>query len=159
MAPSPTSWSCGSATVSSMRAALFRRHGPAGEVLRVEEIAPPAPGPDQVRVRMMVSGVNPTDWKERSRSGRLDGMPFKVPNQDGSGVIESVGENVDPARVGQRVWLYFAAWRRHYGTAAELCSLPAEQAVELPDSASFDLGASLGIPALTAHRCLFAEIG
>jgi NADPH2:quinone reductase len=108
-------------------------------------------------VRIAVSGVNPTDWKERSRPGRLDGIPFKVPNQDGAGVIESAGEGVDPARVGERVWLYFAAWRRQYGTAAELCALPADQAVALPDGASFDLGASLGIPALTAHRCLFAD--
>jgi NADPH:quinone reductase len=140
-----------------VRAALFRRPGPAPEVLSVEDIDAPAPRAGEVRVRIAVSGVNPTDWKERSRPGRLDGIAFKVPNQDGAGVIESVGEGVDPARVGQRVWLYFAAWRRQYGTAAELCALPADQAVPLPDGAGFDLGASLGIPALTAHRCLFAD--
>ena len=140
-----------------MRAALFRRKGPAHEVLSVEEVEAPAPGPGEVRVRVAVSGVNPTDWKERSGSGPLDGLPFKVPDQDGAGVVEAVGEGVDPRRVGERVWLYFAAWQRQFGTAAELCTLPADQAVPLPDGAPFDLGASLGIPALTAHRCLFAD--
>ena len=140
-----------------MRAALFRRKGPAHEVLSVEEVEAPAPGPGEVRVRVAVSGVNPTDWKERSGSGPLDGLPFKVPDQDGAGVVEAVGEGVDPRRVGERVWLYFAAWQRQFGTAAELCTLPADQAVPLPDGARFDLGASLGIPALTAHRCLFAD--
>jgi NADPH2:quinone reductase len=110
-----------------------------------------------VQVRIAVSGVNPTDWKERARGSALADLSFKVPNQDGAGTIEAVGEGVDPRRVGERVWLYFAAWQRGFGTAAELCSLPAEQAVRLPDGASFELGASLGIPALTAHRCLFAD--
>jgi NADPH2:quinone reductase len=140
-----------------MRAALFRRRGPAHEVLSVEEVEAPRPGPGEVRVRVAVSGVNPTDWKERSGSGPLDGLPFKVPDQDGAGVVDAVGEGVDPTRVGERVWLYFAAWQRQFGTAAECCTLPAAQAVPLPDGASLDLGASLGIPALTAHRCLFAD--
>ena len=83
-------------------------------------------------------------------------FPFQVPNQDGAGVIDKVGEGVDEARVGERVWVYFAAWQRQWGTAAEYTVLPAEQAVALGDAA-FELGASLGIPALTAHRCLFAD--
>jgi len=140
-----------------MRAAVFRRTGPAREVLAVEEIEAVAPGPGEVRVRMAVSAVNPTDWKERSRGPGLGELPFKVPNQDGAGVIEAVGERVDPERVGERVWLYFAAWQRQYGTAADYCTLPAEQAVALPDGCSLELGASLGIPALTAHRCLVAD--
>jgi NADPH:quinone reductase len=140
-----------------MRAALFRRKGPAHEVLSVEDVEAPAPGPGEVRVRIAVSGVNPTDWKERSGSGPLDRLPFKVPDQDGAGVVEAVGEGVDAGRVGERVWLFFAAWQRQFGTAAECCTLPADQAVPLPDGAGFDLGASLGIPALTAHRCLFAD--
>jgi NADPH:quinone reductase len=140
-----------------MRAAVFRRTGAAADVLSVEEIEPVAPGPGEVRVRVAVSGVNPTDWKERSRGDTLRGLAFKVPDQDGAGTVEAVGEGVDPARIGERVWLYFAAWERQYGTAAELCTVPAEQAVALPDGASFELGASLGIPALTAHRCLLAD--
>ena len=140
-----------------MRAALFREGGPAGEVLAVEELPAVPPRPGEVQVRIAVSGVNPTDWKERSRAVTPAELPFKVPNQDGAGTIVAVGEGVDEERVGERVWIYFAAWQRQYGTAAELCTLPAEQAVPLPDGVSFELGASLGIPALTAHRCLLAD--
>jgi NADPH2:quinone reductase len=104
---------------------------------------------------MRLSGVNPTDWK--SRAGRDPAFPFQVPNQDGAGVIEAVGPGVDEARVGERVWVYFAAWQRRWGTAAQWSVLPSEQAVTLPPEASDELGASLGIPALTAHRCLFAD--
>lgn len=82
-------------------------------------------------------------------------FPYVVPNQDGSGVVDAVGEGVDPARIGERVWLYFAASRRQHGTAAEWVSLPARQAVAMPNHVGFDLGASMGIPALTAHRALF----
>ena len=140
-----------------MRAALFRAGGAARDVLTVEEIDAPVPGPGEVRVRVTVSAVNPTDWKERSSGAAVRDLPFKVPNQDGAGVVERVGEGVDPARVGERVWLYFAAWRRRWGTAAELCVVPAERAVPLGDGTADELGASLGIPALTAHRCLFAD--
>lgn len=147
-----------------MRAAVFTRVGPARDVLSVREIDPVPPGPGEVQVRIAASGVNPTDWKERSaraqgvrRASPLEGLAFKVPNQDGAGTIEAVGEGIDPGRIGERVWLYFAAYQRQYGTAAELCTLPAEQAVGLPDGASVELGASLGIPALTAYHCLFAD--
>ena len=138
-----------------MLAAMYDRTGPAHDVLRVEEVDTPAPGPGEVLVRVSVSGVNPTDYK--SRSGGQVAFPFQVPNQDGAGVIEAVGEGVDRSRVGQRVWLWFAAWRRQWGTAAQYTVVPERQAVALPRGASDDLGASLGIPALTAHRCLFAD--
>jgi NADPH:quinone reductase len=140
-----------------MRAAVYRTTGPARDVLRIEDLDPPAPGPGEVRVRVTVSGVNPTDWKARSGSRGLGDLPFQIPNQDGAGLIESVGEDVDPDRVGQRVWIFFAAWKRPWGTAAELCVVPADHAVPLPDGVSDDLGASMGIPALAAHRCLFAD--
>jgi NADPH2:quinone reductase len=142
-----------------MRAAVYHEHGAARDVLDVLDIPTPQPLPGEVRVRVRVSAVNPTDWKSRRGSGLgpVTGFPFQVPNQDGAGDIEAVGPGVDPARVGERVWLYFAAWQRQYGTAAEYVCLPAEQAVPLPDTAGYDLGASLGIPALTAHRCLFAD--
>ncbi len=138
-----------------MLAAVYREPGAATDVLRVEEVEPPAPGPGEVRVRVRVSGVNPTDWKARA-SAQVP-FAFQVPNQDGAGVIDAVGEGVDPARVGERVWLYFAAWRRQWGTAAQWTVLPAAQAVPLPEGASDDLGASLGIPALTAYHCLLAD--
>jgi NADPH2:quinone reductase len=136
-------------------AAFYERSGAAHEVLRVDEIAQPEPADGEVLVRLRLSGVNPTDWK--ARASREPAFPFQVPNQDGVGVIEAVGPGVDEARVGERVWVYFAAWGRQWGTAAQWTVLPAEQAVELPPEASDELGASLGIPALTAHRCLFAD--
>ena len=125
------------------------------EVLSLTDRPAPEPGPGEVRVRIHVSGVNPTDWKARLGGPRPAG-PFaeRVPNQDGAGVIDAVGAGVDAARVGERVWVWEAAWRRSDGTAQEAIVLPARQAVALPDAASFDVGASLGIPALTAHRAL-----
>jgi NADPH2:quinone reductase len=101
---------------------------------------------------MEVSGVNPTDWKARQRGPA--GADEVVPNQDGSGVVDAVGDGVPEERVGERVWVWEAAYQRPNGTAQELVTLPSRQAVRLPDGASFELGASLGIPALTAHRCL-----
>lgn len=141
-----------------MRAAVYDRYGPAREVLRVAEIERPQPGPGEVRVRMRVSGVNPTDWRVRSgSSGGTPPFPHLVPNQDGAGEIDAVGQGVSDELVGRRVWVYFAAHNRQHGTAAQWLCLPERQAVPLPDGASLDLGASLGIPALTAHRCLFAD--
>jgi NADPH2:quinone reductase len=111
---------------------------------------------------VQVSGVNPTDWKARRGSGGDGQLPFPevVPNQDGAGTVDAVGDGVDPSRVGERVWLWEAAWQRADGTAQEYVVLPERQAVRLPDGVSFDVGASLGIPALTAHRCLtVSELG
>jgi NADPH2:quinone reductase len=112
-------------------------------------------------VRIHVSGVNPTDWKARQRgpSWASEDVREVVPNQDGAGVIDAVGDGVPAERVGERVWVWEAAWQRADGTAQELVVLPARQAVALPDDASFELGACLGIPALTAHRCLTISEG
>ncbi len=140
-----------------MRAALYERHGPTREVLRVENVERPEPGPGEVRVRVEVSGVNPTDWKSRSGATPRPIDAFQIPHHDGAGVIDAVGEGLDPGRIGQRVWLYMAAGGRRWGTAAEWTVVPEQQAVPLPDSASSELGASLGVPAITAHRCLFAD--
>lgn len=136
-----------------MVAAVYERAG-ASDVIELRELDAPAPGPGEVRVRVHVSGVNPTDWKARARTAPAR---FQIPNQDGAGVIDAVGEGVAPARIGERVWIWFAAWQRPWGTAAQYTVVPAQQAVPLPDGASFELGASVGIPALTAHRCLFAD--
>jgi NADPH2:quinone reductase len=122
-------------------------------VLEVVERPVPEPGPGEVLVRVAVSGVNPTDWKSRRSAAPPDG--WQVPNQDGAGVVEAVGEGVDAGLVGERVWVWEAAWRRPWGTAAEYTLVPSRQVVRL-GPASFDLGASLGIPFLTAHRCLTA---
>lgn len=141
-----------------MLAAGYATTGPRFGVLELRELPQPDPAPGEVLVRVVLSGVNPTDWKARKPGGLVAPVaPFVVPNQDGAGVIHAVGDGVDPARLGQRVWLYNAAWRRAQGTAAQWIALRAEQAVPLPDGAAFELGASLGIPAMTAHRCLFAD--
>ncbi len=144
-----------------MRAVVYSQTG-GPEVLHLVERPVPTPGPGNVRVRVHVSGVNPTDWKAR-RGGRESApLPFPevVPNQDGAGTIDAVGEGVAADRVGERVWLWEAAWQRADGTAQEFVVLPARQVVKLPEDVSFDVGASLGIPALTAHRCLtVSELG
>jgi NADPH:quinone reductase len=140
-----------------MRAALYDRYGAAHEVLRVEETDRPEPGPGEVRVKVEASGVNPTDWKSRSGATPRPIDGFQIPHHDGAGVIDAVGEGVDPARTGQRVWLWMAAAGRRWGTAAEWTVVPERMAVPLPEGASAELGASLGVPAITAHRCLFAD--
>ncbi len=140
-----------------MRAARYDRIGPAADVLEVVDMERPEPGPGEVRVRVRASGVNPTDWK--SRSGATGAAPsgWQIPHHDGAGEIDAVGPGVDSDRVGERVWLWLAAAGRPWGTAAEWSVVPERQAVPLPDGASAELGASLGVPALTAHRCLFAD--
>jgi NADPH:quinone reductase len=139
-----------------MRAIVYSEPG-GSEVLHLAERPVPEPGPGEVRVAVAVSGVNPTDWKARRGS-----LPFPeiVPNQDGAGTIDAVGEGIEASRVGERVWLWEAARGRADGTAQEYLVLPESQAVRLADGVSFDVGASLGIPALTAHRCLtVSELG
>ncbi|MPQ98236.1 zinc-binding dehydrogenase [Modestobacter sp. I12A-02628] len=134
-----------------MRAITHTRPG-GPDVLQLVERPVPEPGPGEVRVRLAVAGVNPTDWK--SRSTAQPGPDGQTPGQDGAGRVEAVGAGVDPAVLGQRVWVWEAAWQRRYGTAAEHTVVPAGQAVLLGPDASFELGAALGIPFLTAHRCL-----
>jgi len=140
-----------------VKAAVYTYTGPAAEVLRVEELDRPGPGPGEVLVRVRASGVNPTDYKARSGAVPRPVDVFQIPHQDGAGIIEAVGAGVNPGRVGERVWLWLAAAGRRWGTAAEWTVVPERQAVPLPDGASFDLGASLGVPAMTAHYCLFCD--
>ncbi|HET9692078.1 MAG TPA: NADPH:quinone reductase [Acidimicrobiales bacterium] len=141
-----------------MRAIVYSRNG-GPEVLEVVDRPDPAPGPGEVLVRVARSGVNPTDWKSRQGATATLAFAEQVPNQDGAGTVVGVGAGVDAGRVGERVWLWEAAWQRPRGTAAELTVVPADHAVALPDSASFDLGAAVGVPALTAHRALTVAEG
>ena len=146
-------------SASPARAVVYTRTG-GPEVLTVVNKPLLEPPPGQVRVRIHRSGVNPTDWKSRqggTESAAVD--PAQVPGQDGAGVIDAVGSGVDAARVGRRVWIWEAAFRRTEGTTQDYALIPDTQAVDLPDGASFDLGASLGIPYLTAHRCLTVTEG
>ncbi|MFT3721102.1 NADPH:quinone reductase [Pseudorhodoferax sp.] len=138
-----------------MRAAWYDRHGPARTVLQVGDLAPPEPAAGEVRVRIHWSGVNRSDVKRRARPGAQDaGFTRLVPHMDGSGVIDRVGRGVDPQRIGQRVWLHRAACRRAFGTAAEYTVVPQRRAVPLPQGVDLQAGATLGVPALTAHRAL-----
>ena len=140
-----------------MRAALYRGTGKAAEVLHVEEVDRPEPGPGEVLVRVYASGVNPTDHKARSGAVPRPIDDFQIPHQDGAGVIEAVGPGVHPGRVGERVWLWLAAAGRRWGTAAEWTTVPGRHATPLPDGVSFELGASLGVPAMTAHYALLSD--
>ena len=141
-----------------MLAAWYERPGPATDVLQVGEMADPQPAAGEVRVRVTLSGVNPGDTKKRS-DWLGYGMPFTriVPHSDGAGVIDAVGDGVDPSRVGRRVWVYGAQSDRPFGTAAQLTIVPADQAVELPAQVSDDIGACLGIPGIIAHRAVFGD--
>ncbi len=140
-----------------MKAALYDRYGSAREVLRVEDIERPEPGPGEVRVKIEASGINPTDWKSRSGATPRPIDGFQIPHHDGAGVIDAVGPGVDQSRIGQRVWTWLAAANRRWGTAAQWTVVPEHQAVPLSAGVSAELGASLGVPAMTAHRCLFAD--
>ena len=137
-----------------MLAAGYPTSGPDAGTITTKTVPRPDPGPGEVLVAVAVSGVNPTDWKARSTASGAD---WVIPNQDGAGTIVAVGSGVPAARIGERVWLWQAQWQRTSGTAAQYIALPAAQAVALPDTASFDLGAGLGIPFMTAHRCLFMD--
>lgn len=136
-----------------MRAVIYTSPG-GPEVLTLVDREIPTPAPGEVLVRVHVSGVNPTDWKSRRAPSGALAYSEIVPNQDGSGVITAVGKGVDDGRIGERVWIYEACHGRASGTAEEYLAIEQAKAVKLRDDASFDLGASLGIPALTAHRCL-----
>jgi NADPH2:quinone reductase len=138
-----------------MRAAYYSSQGPAHEVFKLGEQPTPEPGPGEVRVRLAVSGVNPSDWKVRKGGfGRKLVYPVNIPHSDGAGIIDAVGAGVSPDRIGERVWIWNGQWQRAFGTAAEFIALPARQAVKLPDNVDFAVGACLGIPALTAIQAV-----
>jgi len=138
-----------------MRAAVYEGRG-ASDVLQVKEVPTPGPGVGEVRLRLHVAAVNPTDWKARKSGGDLD-ADFQIPGQDGAGVIEAVGPGVDLGRIGERAWVYHAAYRRPFGTAAQYTVVPARQAVRIPEGTGFDQAAALGIPYITAYGCLLSD--
>lgn len=140
-----------------MKAAWYDRNGAAAEVLQVGTLDDPAPRPGEVLVRIAASAVNPSDVKSRAGSTRKMAFPRIVPHSDGAGTIVAVGEGIDPGRIGEKVWLFSAQWERPLGTAAGLVALPSWQAPRLPAGLDFAQGACLGIPVMTAHRCLLAD--
>jgi len=138
-----------------MRAAIYTSKGPAAEVLKIVTKPDPQPQVGEVRVKMAFSGVNPSDVKSRAGlSARIGGYPEVTPHSDGAGTIDAVGENVDKKWLGQRVWIYNGQWERPFGTAAEYITLPLSQVVPLPDNVSFEVGASIAIPLMTAMAAI-----
>ena len=143
-----------------MRAAYYEQNGAAREVLRVAEIDTPQAGPGEVRVKLATSGVNPSDVKSRQGATRKIAWPRLIPQSDGAGVIDQVGDGIAKSRIGERVWIWNGQWKRAFGTAADYVALPAAQAVKLPDKIGFEAGACLGIPAMTAvHAVALASTG
>ncbi len=140
-----------------MRAAVYTSRGPAAEVLKIVDKPVPEPGPGEVRVRVAFSGVNPSDVKSRSGiAARAGGFPEVTPHSDGAGTVDKLGDGVDAGLAGRRVWLFNGQWERPYGTAAEYIALPASQVVPLPDGVSLEVGASIGIPLMTAMHAVQA---
>ncbi|MFD9503377.1 NADPH:quinone reductase [Streptomyces sp. NPDC060035] len=141
-----------------MIASWYDGQGPAADVLHVGELPDPQPGPGEVRVRVAVSGVNPGDTKKRlGWLGSSMPYPRVVPHSDAAGVVDAVGDDVSARRAGQRVWVFGAQSYRPFGTAAQYTVVPADLAVPLPGHVGDELGASLGIPGITAHRAVFAD--
>jgi NADPH2:quinone reductase len=137
-----------------MRAAYYESNGPARKVLQLGDVETPQTGRGEVRVRLLTSGVNPSDVKSRAGLTRKIAFPRVIPHSDGAGEIDAVGEGVSPTRVGERVWVWNGQWRRPFGTAAEWIVLPSEQAVALPANVTMDAGACLGIPAYTGYQAV-----
>lgn len=140
-----------------MNAVWYETVGPAAQVLQFGEQPLPLPQAGEVRVRLATSGVNPSDVKNRSGSRGPMALPMQIPHSDGAGVIDAVGAHGPETRIGERVYVWNAAWRRPHGTCAHYVCLPAAQAVRLPDSVDFAAGACLGIPAMTAAHAVFAD--
>lgn len=139
-----------------MKAVWYEQNGGA-DILEYGDMPDPEPGPGEVRVRVVTSGVNPSDWKRRQGLTNTIEFPRVIPNQDGAGVIDAVGSGVDKSRIGERVWLFESQFRRPFGTGAEYTVQPSSHAVRLPDNTDFAMAAGLGVPAMTAHRCVFSD--
>lgn len=142
-----------------MKAITYRSFGTAEDVLELVDMPEPVAGPGEVVVQVKATGINPSDVKLRggARPGAVMQYPVVIPHSDGAGVIVAVGADVDPARVGERVWIWNGQWQRAFGTGAEYIALPSEQAVFLPETTSFAEGACFGIPAMTAWYALYAD--
>lgn len=139
-----------------MLAGLYSTFGPANEVLKVVETDLPEPSKGQVRVKLMTSGVNPSDYKMRLGSRPLT-HPFQIPGSDGAGFIDAHGEGVTKFQTGDRVWVFNAAYQRPFGTSAQYTLVDEWMVEPLPNQLNFEQGACLGIPVMTAYQCLFAD--
>jgi NADPH2:quinone reductase len=142
----------------AVRAAWYEKQGPAKQVIKIGEMAAPDAGPGEVRVKVAYSGLNPSDIKRRQGfRGQQLGYPRIIPHSDGAGVIDQVGRGVPKSRIGEKVWIWCGQWQRPFGTCAQYIALPSRHAITMPRRADVLHGACLGIPAVTAHRALFAD--
>jgi NADPH2:quinone reductase len=143
---------------TKMQAAWFDSFGEASDVLKIGEMEKPKPNAGEVLVRLVTSGVNPSDVKKRAGAfPHLLNDGLVIPHSDGAGIIDDVGDGVPTHRIGERVWLYQTQYGRRFGTAAEYVTVDSNRAAKLPDITSFEIGACLGIPVMTAHRCVFSD--
>jgi NADPH2:quinone reductase len=138
----------------------YEEFGLATEVLQVQEIELQKPGSREVIVKLRYSGVNPSDAK--ARAGSRPGVvrpeySLVIPHSDGSGVIEGVGSELDKSLIGKRVWVRNGQWKRPFGTAAEYITIPIENTVEMLNQMTFQEGATMGIPGLTAAQGVFGS--
>lgn len=141
-----------------MKAAWFEKFGAPAEVIKIGELPAPMAGKNEVLVKLETSGTNPSDVKKRAGAfPNLLDNGLVIPNSDGAGIITAVGEDGDTNRIGERVWVYQAQYGRRFGTAAEYVAIDQSRVVELPPNTSFEIGACLGIPVMTAHRCVHAD--
>ncbi|MEM1254046.1 MAG: NADPH:quinone reductase [Cyanobacteria bacterium P01_H01_bin.21] len=141
-----------------MKAVWYEQPGNAAEVLEYGDIEQPEPAAGEVRVKVHTSGINPSDTKFRSGwMGLKQPYPKTIPHNDGAGVIDAVGEGVSPERIGAQVWIYEAQRGSAFGTAADYVVVPAHKAVTMPETLDFAAGASLGVPAMTAHFSVFSD--
>lgn len=140
-----------------MQVAAYRELGDARDVLTVRQIEAPDPGPGEVRIRVRMSGINPSDWRARRTGRPWAGAEWSIPHSDGSGTIDAVGEGVSESRLGERVWIWNGAWNRSHGTASQFLCLPQRQAVLIPDHVSDEFAAGIGIPYMTAWHCLHVD--
>lgn len=140
-----------------MRAGWYESCGAAEDVIHIGEMPTPVPEADEILIRLYTSGINPSDYKRRGNVKIAPEFPRVIPHSDGAGIVAALGEGSSGYKIGDRVWVFSAQWGRPFGTAAEFVSLPASQVRPLPDEMSFEEGSCLGIPAMTAYRCVFAN--
>ena len=139
-----------------MQAVWYDANGVAGDVLVPGEMPIPTPDAGEVLVRLHASGVNPSDVKARAGS-RPMAFPRVIPHSDGAGTVEAVGPGIDRSMVGARVFVRNGQWRRACGTAAQFIAIDAGCVHPLPENVGFEIGAALGIPALTAAYAVLKD--
>lgn len=142
--------------MTAFKAAYYQSVGKAEEVLKLGNFELDSPKTNEVQIEIIASAVNPSDVKTRQGNRTPLSFPYLIPHSDGAGIVKACGSAVSQFKYGDRVWVYNAAWGRHHGTASTLINLPEELVVPLPDNTSFEIGACLGIPALTAAAALLA---